>query len=141
LDELITISREAGIPAEIYHLKAAGESNWPKLDLAIQKIQAARAGGLDLTADMYTYIAGATGLDASMPPWVQEGGYREWAKRLQDPAVRERVKREMVTPTDKWESLYLAAGSPDKVLLIAFKNPKLKVYTGKTLAEVAKLRG
>jgi N-acyl-D-amino-acid deacylase len=90
---------------------------------------------------MYTYVAGATGLDAAMPPWVQEGGYVEWARRLKDPAIRERVKREMVTPTDKWESLYLAAGSPDKVLLIAFKNPKLKPFTGKTLAEVAKLRG
>ena len=141
LDELITISREAKIPAEIYHLKAAGESNWSKLDPAIRKIEAARASGLRITADMYTYVAGATGLDASMPPWVQEGGYLEWAKRLKDPAVRERVKREMVTPTDKWESLYLAAGSPDKVLLIAFKNPKLKPLTGKTLAEVAKLRG
>ena len=141
LDELITISREAKIPAEIYHLKAAGQSNWPKLDAAIQKIEASRASGLHITADMYTYVAGATGLDAAMPPWVQEGGYVEWAKRLKDPAVRERVKREMVTPTDKWESLYLAAGSPDKVLLVAFKNPKLKPFTGKTLAEVAKLRG
>jgi N-acyl-D-amino-acid deacylase len=148
LDELITISREAKIPAEIYHLKAAGQSNWPRLDAAIQKIEAARASGLHITADMYTYVAGATGLDAAMPPWVQEGGYVEWAKRLKEPAVRERVKREMVTPTDKWESLYdkweslyLAAGSPDKVLLVAFKNPKLKPFTGKTLAEVAKLRG
>jgi N-acyl-D-amino-acid deacylase len=141
LDELIMISREAKIPAEIYHLKAAGQANWPKLDAAIQKIEAARADGLRITADMYTYVAGATGLDAAMPPWVQEGGYSEWAKRLKDPAVRERVKREMVTPTDKWESLYLAAGTPDKVLLVAFKNPKLKPLTGKTLAEVAKLRG
>ncbi|HEY0548558.1 MAG TPA: D-aminoacylase [Verrucomicrobiae bacterium] len=141
LEELITISREAKIPAEIYHLKAAGQANWSKLDAAIQKIEAARASGLRITADMYTYVAGATGLDAAMSPWVQEGGYPEWAKRLQDPAVRERVKREMVTPTDKWESLYLAAGSPDKVLLIGFKNPKLKPLTGKTLAEVAKLRG
>ena len=141
LDELITIAREAKIPAEIYHLKAAGQSNWPKLELAIQKVEAARAAGLRITADMYTYVAGATGLDASMPPWVQEGGYTEWARRLKDPAVRERVKREMVTPTGKWESLYLAAGSPEKVLLIAFKNPKLKPFTGKTLAEVAKIRG
>ena len=141
LDEFITIAREAKIPAEVYHLKAAGQRNWNKLDAAIQKIEKARADGLRITADMYTYIAGATGLDAAMPPWVQEGGYPEWAKRLKDPAIRERVKREMVTPTDKWESLYLAAGSPDKVLLIGFKNPKLKPLTGKTLAEVAKLRG
>jgi N-acyl-D-amino-acid deacylase len=141
LDEFIGISRQAKIPGEIYHLKAAGQSNWSKLDAAIQKIEAARASGLHLTADMYTYVAGATGLDAAMPPWVQEGGYPEWAKRLKDPSVRERVKREMVTPTDQWESLYLAAGSADKVLLVAFKNPKLKPFTGKTLAEVARLRG
>jgi N-acyl-D-amino-acid deacylase len=141
LDELITISREAKIPAEIYHLKAAGRANWSKLDAAIQRIEAARASGLHITADMYTYVAGATGLDAAMPPWVQEGGYPEWAERLKDPGIREQVKQEMVTPTDKWESLYLAAGSPDKVLLIGFKNPKLKPLTGKTLAEVAKLRG
>jgi N-acyl-D-amino-acid deacylase len=140
LEELLTIAREAKIAAEIYHLKAAGESNWPKLDAAIRKIDAARAAGLRITADMYTYTAGATGLDAAMPPWVQEGGYPEWAKRLQDPAIRERVRREMVTPTDAWESLYLAAGSPEKVLLVGFRNPKLKPLTGKTLAEVARLR-
>jgi N-acyl-D-amino-acid deacylase len=89
---------------------------------------------------MYTYTAGATGLDAAMPPWVQEGGYNEWAKRLKDPAIRERVKREMVTPTDEWESLYLAAGSPEKILLVGFKSEKLKPLTGKTLAQVAKMR-
>src|SRR6266568_2657088 len=139
-DELLTIARAAGIAAEIYHLKAAGEANWNKLDALIQKIEAARASGLRITADMYTYTAGATGLDAAMPPWVQEGGYPEWARRLKDPAVRQRVKREMITPTDQWESLYLAAGSPDKVLLIGFKNPKLKPLTGRTLAEVARLR-
>ena len=141
LDELIAIAREANIPAEVYHLKAAGQSNWNKLGAAIQKIEAARAAGLKITADMYTYTAGATGLDAAMPPWVQEGGYKAWAARLKDPAIRERVRQEMVTPTDKWESLYLAAGSPDKVLLVGFKNEKLKPLTGKTLAEVAKLRG
>jgi N-acyl-D-amino-acid deacylase len=141
LDELITIARQANIAAEVYHLKAAGEANWHKLDEAIQKIQNARAAGLRITADMYTYTAGATGLDAAMPPWVQEGGYNEWAKRLKDPATRERVKREMVTPTDEWESLYLAAGSPQKVLLVGFKNEKLKPLTGKTLRDVAKMRG
>jgi len=140
LDELLAIARQAHIPAEIYHLKAAGESNWNKLEAAIGKIEAARTKGLRVTADMYTYTAGATGLDAAMPPWVQEGGYPEWARRLKDPAIRQRVKREMITPTDQWESLYLAAGSPDKVLLIGFKNPKLKPLTGKTLAEVARLR-
>ncbi len=141
LDELIQISREARIPAEIYHLKAAGKSNWQKLDAAIKKIEAARKRGLKITADMYTYTAGATGLDASMPPWVQEGGYKAWAERLKDPAIRERVRKEMTTPTDKWESLYLMAGSPEQVLLVGFKNDALKPLTGKTLAEVAKLRG
>jgi len=140
-DELLTIARAAGITAEIYHLKAAGEPNWNKLDALIQKIEAARASGLRITADMYTYTAGATGLDAAMPPWVQEGGYNEWARRLQDPAIRERLRSEMSTPTDRWESLYLAAGSPEKVLLVGFKNDKLKPLTGKTLAEVARLRG
>ncbi|PYI86372.1 MAG: aminoacylase [Verrucomicrobia bacterium] len=141
LDELIAISRGAKIPAEVYHLKAAGQSNWNKLEAAIQRIESARAAGLKVTADMYTYIAGATGLDAAMPPWVQEGGYKAWAERLKDPKIRDRVRQEMITPTAKWESLYLAAGSPDKVLLIGFKNEKLKPLTGKTLAEVAKMRG
>jgi len=141
LDELIHIAHEARIPAQIYHLKAAGHANWPKLDAAIQKIEAARANGLQITADMYTYTAGATGLDAAMPPWVQEGGYKAWAARLKDPKIRERVLKEMVTPTDQWESLYLMAGSPEKVLLVGFKNDKLKALTGKTLAQVAKLRG
>ncbi len=140
-DELLSIARAAGIAAEIYHLKAAGDANWSKLDALIQKIEAARASGLRITADMYTYTAGATGLDAAMPPWVQEGGYNEWARRLKDPAIRERLRSEMSTPTDRWESLYLAAGSPEKVLLVGFKNDKLKPLTGKTLAEVARLRG
>ena len=139
-DELITIAREAKIPAEFYHLKAAGEQNWDKLDALIRKIEAARAGGLKITADMYTYTAGATGLDAAMPPWVQEGGYNRWAQRLQNPAVRARVKREMTTPSNDWENFFLAAGSPEKILLVGFKNEKLKAYTGKTLAEVARLR-
>ena len=140
-EELISISRQAGIPAQIYHLKAAGEANWPKMAPLLARIEAARAEGLRITADMYTYPAAATGLDAAMPPWVQEGGYGEWAKRLKDPAIRERVRREMTTPTDAWENLYLAAGSPEKVLLVGFKNPALKPLTGKTLAEVSKLRG
>jgi N-acyl-D-amino-acid deacylase len=141
VDELIRIAREAKIPAEIYHLKAAGEENWPKLDEVIRRIEAARAEGLQITADMYTYPAGATGLDAAMPPWVQEGGLREWIRRLKDPAIRARVRREMTTRTNAWESLYLAAGSPDRVLLVAFKQDQLKPLTGKTLAEVAKMRG
>jgi N-acyl-D-amino-acid deacylase len=141
VDELITIARTAHVPAEIYHLKAAGKENWGKLDGVIKKVEAARADGLRITADMYTYTAGATGLDASMPPWVQEGGYDAWAARLRDPALREKVLREMRAPSDKWENLLLAAGSPDRVLLVGFKNDALKPLTGKTLAEVARMRG
>ncbi|HSG38441.1 MAG TPA: D-aminoacylase [Thermoanaerobaculia bacterium] len=140
MDELIEISRRAKIPAEIYHLKAAGQPNWGKLDAAIKKIEDARAAGLQITADMYTYTAGATGLDAAMPPWVQEGGYESWAKRLQDPEIRARVAKEMTTPTDAWENFFVAAG-PEKMILVGFKNEKLKPLTGKTLAEVAKMRG
>jgi N-acyl-D-amino-acid deacylase len=140
LDELIEISRRAKLPAEIYHLKAAGQQNWGKLDAATRKVEDARASGLKITADMYTYTAGATGLDAAMPPWVQEGGLEEWIKRMKDPAIREKVAKEMATPTDAWENFFVAAG-PEKILLVAFKNDKLKPLTGKTLAEVAKLRG
>src|SRR5205823_10297595 len=117
------------------------QSNWNRLAVLIQKIEAARAGGFRITADMYTYTAGQTGLDAAMPPWVQEGGYKAWVARLKDPAVRERVKREMDAPTDKWENFFVASGSPDKILLVGFRNEKLKSLTGKTLAEVAKMRG
>ena len=140
-DELIRIAREARIRAEIYHLKVAGQPNWHKLDALIQKIEAARAEGLAITADMYTYPAAGTGLDAAMPPWVQEGGEEEWVKRLQDPATRQRVKREMTAPADDWENFYVAAGSPDKIVLVGFKTEKLKPLTGKTLAEVASMRG
>ncbi|HKI03623.1 MAG TPA: D-aminoacylase [Thermoanaerobaculia bacterium] len=140
IDELLEISRRAKIPAEIYHLKAAGQQNWGKLDAVIKKVEDARASGLKITADMYTYTAGATGLDASMPPWVQEGGLEAWIARMKDPATREKVAREMAAPTDKWENFFVAAG-PEKILLVAFKNDKLKPLTGKTLAEVAKMRG
>lgn len=140
IDELISIARQAGIPAEIYHLKVSGERNWSRLPEVIRKVEDARAAGLQITADMYTYTAGATGLDASMPPWVQEGGLEAWRKRLQDPSVRRRVKQEMRTPTLQWDNLYLASGSPDKVLLVGFKSDKLKPLTGKTLGEVARLR-
>jgi N-acyl-D-amino-acid deacylase len=140
VDELIDIARRAKVPAEIYHLKAAGKDNWGKLDAVIKKIEAARASGVRITTDMYTYTAGATGLDAAMPPWVQEGGLKAWIERMKDPATREKLKKEMSTPTDAWENLYLAAG-PDKTLLVAFKNDALKPLTGKSLAEVAKLRG
>src|SRR6476620_3415933 len=141
IDELITISKESGAPAEIYHFKQGGEPNWGKLDAAIAKVEAARASGQRITADMYTYPAGATGLDAAMPTWVQSGGLEAWIKRLKDPATRARLVKEMRTPSNDWENLLLLAGSPDRVLLISFKNPKLKPLTGKTLAEVAKMRG
>lgn len=141
LDELIRIAHEAGIRAEIYHLKESGKDNWDKYDDVVAKVDSARAAGLHITADMYNYVAGATGLDAAMPPWVQEGGYDKWAERLQDPAIRKKVKEEMMTPTDEWESLMQAAGDPSKILLVGFKNDTLKQYTGKTLKEVAELRG
>lgn len=140
-DELITIARKAGVPAEFYHLKAAGQANWSQLDPLIAKIETARSEGLEITADMYTYTAGSTGLDAAMPPWVQEGGHQAWVERLKNPAIRKQVKQEMVTETDEWENLYLAAGSPKNVLLIGFKSDSLKYLTGKSLAEVAKMRG
>ncbi|HSP15196.1 MAG TPA: D-aminoacylase [Thermoanaerobaculia bacterium] len=141
VDELITIAREANVPAEIYHLKAAGQPNWTKLDSVISRINEARNHGLKITANMYTYTAGATGLDAMMPPWVQEGGFEAWRKRLQDPALRERLLSEIRTPTGKWENLYLLAGGADRVLLAGFRNDALKPLTGKTLAEVARMRG
>lgn len=141
VDELIRIAEEAGIGAEIYHLKAAGAANHGKLETVIASVEAARERGLDITADMYTYTAGATGLDASMPPWVQEGGFDSWAARLQDPVIRERLRKEIAAPGEDWENLYAEAGSPEKLLLTAFKNPTLKPYTGMTLAVVAAERG
>jgi len=140
VDELMAIAREANIRAEIYHLKAAGESNWPKLDEVIRRVEAARKDGLEITADMYTYTAGSTGLDAAMPPWVQEGGYQAWAGRLKDPATRAKVMKEMLTPTDAWENLMLAA-TPKGTLLVGFRNEALRSLIGKTLSDVAAMRG
>jgi N-acyl-D-amino-acid deacylase len=139
IDELITIAREAGVAGEIYHLKMAGQSNWDKFDRVVAKVESARAEGLAITADIYTYTAGSTGLDAGMPPWVQEGGYDAWVQRLQNPAIREQVLLEMTTPTDEWENLALAAG-PEGTLLVGFRNPNLRQYIGMTLAEVASQR-
>ena len=141
VDELITIARDADIHAEIYHLKAAGKANWHKLQGVIEKVEAAQQEGLQITADMYNYTAGKTGLDAAMPLWVQEGGLDAWVTRLKDPAVRRRVQQEMAAPGADWENLYLAAGSADNLLLVEFKNDSLKPLTGKTLAEVAQMRG
>jgi len=141
IDELLRISKEAGIPAEIYHIKAAGQPNWGKADAMLAKIGEARKAGLKITADMYTYTAAGTGLDACLPPWTEDGGYPALFKRLRDPATREKIAAEVRTPSDKWENLYLAAGSPEKILLNGFKSEKLKPLTGKSLAEIAKLRG
>jgi len=140
LDELIRIADEAKIRAEVYHLKQGGKDNWHKLDLVIAKIDSARKAGHHITTDMYNYTAGATGLDASMPPWVQEGGYEKWSERLQDPKIRKRLLKEMTTPTDEWESLMMGTESYDDIILIGFKNDSLKHLTGKSLAEVAKIR-
>lgn len=141
VDELIEIARISGGPAEIYHLKQAGRSNWDKLQGVIDRVEAARTQGLRISANMYTYTAGATGLDAAMPTWVQAGGNDAWFARLKDPAIRARVIAEMRTAGDGWENLYHAAGSPDRVLFIGFKNPALKPLIGKTLAQVAAMRG
>ncbi len=138
-DELITIAKEANIHAEIYHLKAAGKDNWPKIDKVIAKIDSARKAGINVTANMYNYIAGATGLDAAMPPWVQEGGFDQWSRRLKSGTIREQVGREMRSPQNDWENLCLAAGA-DKTLLIGFKQDSLRKYIGKTLAEVAVMK-
>ena len=141
LDELIRISREAKIPAEVYHIKASGRQNWPKIDDLLSKIESARKEGLKITADMYTYTAGGTGLDASLPPWTEDGGYPALYKRLSDPATREKIKAEVQKPTGAWENLYLDAGDAGHILLAEFKSEKLKPLTGKTLAEAATMRG
>src|SRR5437762_4678741 len=140
LDELIRIAREANIPAEVYHIKAAGEKNWPKIDDLLSRIEGAQKEGLKITADMYTYTAARTGLDACLPPWTEDGGYPSLFKRLHDPATREKIKGQVQTPSDEWENMYLATGGPEHILLAAFKSEKLKPLTGKTLAEVAKMR-
>ncbi len=141
IDELITISREAGIRAEIYHLKSSGKDNWHLFDDAIGMIEAARAEGLPITADVYTYPAGATGLNVTIPPWVQEGGFEKSIERMSDPETRKRIIEEMNTPSDDWENMFLIAGSPENILLVNFRNEELKHLTGKTLAEVAEMRG
>ena len=141
VQELLRIARDANIPAEIYHLKAAGTRNWPKMDKVLAMIEAARKEGLQITADMYMYPAGATGLDAAMPPSALDGGYDALFRRLQDPGARKQIAQAIRTPTDAWENLYLAAGSPDRILLVEFRSEALKPLAGRTLAEVAKMRG
>ncbi|MFI5124721.1 MAG: amidohydrolase family protein [Chitinophagales bacterium] len=141
VDELLTIAKQAEIPAEIFHLKAAGKDNWYKLDSVISKIETARKQGLKITADMYTYTAAATGLTSAFPPSLQNGGFGKLWERLHDPLIRKQMIKAMNTSSGEWENLYYAAGSPDKVLLLSFKQDSLKKYNGKTLAEVAKIRG
>ena len=138
--ELITIASQAGVPAEIYHLKASGRANWSKLDSLIALIDSARAAGLHITADMYTYPASSTGLDATMPTWVQEGGHDAWVARLKDPAIRARLLKEMRGGTG-FDNAFVNAGGAEGILLVSFKNPVLKPLTGSTLADVAKMRG
>jgi N-acyl-D-amino-acid deacylase len=140
LDEFLLIARSAGVRAEIYHLKAAGRDNWHKLDAVLARIEEARAEGLRVTADMYPYTAGATGLDGAMPPWVQEGGFDAWRARLTEPVIRARVEEEMTSSSDGWENMFRLAG-PENMRLLAFLNPALRPLTGRTLADVARERG
>ncbi len=141
VNEVLIIAREAGIDSEIYHLKAAGKNNWPKMDAVIATLQDVGIMGVKVGANMYNYVAGATGLNASMPPWVQEGGYDEWARRLQDPAIRKKVIEEMKTDAQEWENLYYAAGGAENLLLVGFQNEALKKYTGKSLLAAAEEMG
>jgi N-acyl-D-amino-acid deacylase len=138
-DEFLTVVRTAGVRGEIYHLKVAGRKNWPKLEALIDRVESARRDGLEVTADVYTYTAGATGLDGAMPPWVQAGGFDAWRTRLQDAKTRRRVAGEMQQPTDAWENMFELAGA-DNIKLLAFKNEALRPLTGKTLAQVAAQR-
>ncbi|MCJ7592967.1 MAG: D-aminoacylase [Woeseiaceae bacterium] len=141
IDELLTIARVANIRAEIYHLKSSGQPNWHLFDKAIEMVEDARAEGLQITADVYTYPAGGTGLNVTVPPWVQEGGFEASLERMSDPILREQIIREMNTPSDEWENMFLMPGTPDNILLVGFKNDALKPLTGKTVAEVAAMRG
>lgn len=141
IDELVAIGRATGARVQMYHMKPAGEANWDLSEPGLARLNAARAEGIDVTADVYTYLAGATGLDAAMPPWVQEGGHDAWVARLRDPAIRARVLREMRAPAQGWESLYRLTRGPEDVILIGFRNPDLRGYTGQTLAQVAAARG
>jgi len=141
LHELITIAKEANVHAEIYHLKAAGKDNWWKMDSLIKIVDSSRRQGLDITADMYTYFASATGLTASFPPSLQDGGFGKLWQRLHDPKIREQTKQEMNSNAMDWENTYYGAGGAEHVLLLEFRQDSLRKYVGKTLAEVAKLRG
>lgn len=137
INEIITISKEANIPVEICHFKAAGKSNWYKIDSAIKMVEAARKEGIDITADMYTYTAAATGLTSCFPPSLQDGGFGKLWERLHDPSIRDQMIKAMHTDAADWENLYFGSGGPENILLLSFKQDSLKKFTGKTLAEVA----
>ena len=141
IDEVLTIAREANIRAEIYHIKSSGQENWHLFDDAVQIIEDAQAEGLEITADVYTYPAGSTGLNVTVPPWVQEGGFDKSIERMSDPETRKQIIQEMKTPSDQWENMFLGVGSPENILLVGFRNEALRPLTGKTLADVAAMRG
>lgn len=141
VEELITIGREAGVHAEIHHLKAAGQQNWGKLDQVIEKVEEARSSGQPVTANMYTYDAAATSLAAIFPPWTQDGGHSAWIERLKDPETREQIIEEIKTPSDEWENFYLMAGGGEGIILVGLRSDELKKYVGMTLSEIAAERG
>lgn len=141
IDELVEIGRRAKARVQMYHIKPSGKDNWSKADAGLAKMDAARRAGVDISANLYTYTAGSTGLYATMPLWVQQGGHDAWVARLRDPAIRARVISEMRGTPVGWENTLREAGSPERVLLIGFKNPQLKPLTGMTLAQVAAQRG
>jgi len=142
IQETIAIAQASGAPAEIYHFKQSGVDNWSRYDAAINLINEARANGIRVSANMYVYAASNSGLDAAMPAWVQDGGLEKWIERLRDPGVRARVAAEMRNPHPAdWENVYASAGGASGVLFLSFRNPELKPLTGKTLAEIAKIRG
>ena len=141
VDELIEIGREAGVHAEIHHLKAAGRQNWDKLDEVIQRVEQARDSGQPVTANMYTYDAAATSLAAIFPPWTQDGGHSAWIERLKDPEIREQIIEEIKTPTDEWENFYQMAGGGEGIILVGLRSDDLQKYVGMTLSEVAAERG
>lgn len=141
INEIITIAKEANIPVEICHLKASGKDNWGKMDTVIQMVENARKQGIDITADMYTYTAAATGLTSCFPPTLQDGGFGKLRERLQNPVIRKQMIKIMNASAKDWENEYYSSGTPDNILLLSFKQDSLKKFTGKTLAEVAKIRG
>ena len=141
IDELLTIAREADTRAQIYHLKSSGQPNWHLFDDAIEMIESAQAEGLEITADVYPYPAGATGLNVTVPPWIQEGGFSASIERMSDPELRPGILEAMRTPSDEWENMFLMAGSPENILMVGFRSEALKPLTGKTVAEVAEMRG